>query len=56
MANPVPDRSGSKRTIDMNKPCKDCGMIHVDPNFDYKSHAAEIKLRKTIGNALFKGM
>jgi len=56
MANPVPDRSGSKRTIDMNKPCKDCGMIHVDPNFDYKSHAAEIKFSKTIGNALFKGM
>ena len=56
MATPVPDRSGVKRTIDMNNPCKTCGMIHVDPKFDYKKHEAEAYLGNVIGNALFKGL
>ena len=52
----VPDRgSDPKRKIDMTKPCNDCGMIHVDPNFDYETHSKQIQLGKTIGNALFKG-
>ena len=51
------DRSNDpKRKIDMNNPCKTCGMIHMDPNFDYKKHAAETHLGQVIGNALFKGL
>ena len=56
ISSTVPDRSGAKRVIDMNKPCKDCGMIHVDPNFDYKTHSSQTKMSKNIGNALFKGL
>jgi len=53
----VPDRGDDpKRKIDMTKPCNDCGMIHVDPNFNYKTHSSQTKMSKTIGNALFKGI
>lgn len=56
MSDKVPDRSGSsKRNIDMNKPCPSCGMIHVDPNFDYEKHAKVTNAKKVIGNALFGG-
>jgi len=52
----VPDRKDApKRKVDMNNPCQSCGMIHHDPNFDYKTHAAETYLGNVIGNALFKG-
>ena len=57
MANSVPDRANdSARKVDMNNPCKTCGMIHVDPKFDYKKHEAEAYLGNVIGNALFKGL
>lgn len=45
----------SKNSVDMNKPCTTCGMIHMDPNFDYKKHEKEAYLGSVIGNALFKG-
>ena len=57
MPNSVPDRANdSARKVDMNNPCKTCGMIHVDPKFDYKKHEAEAYLGNVIGNALFKGL
>ena len=57
MATQVPDRGDDpKRKVDMNKPCKSCGYIHMDPNFDYEKHENETNLGKIIGNALFKGL
>ena len=54
MAN-VPDRSKDpKRKVDMNNPCPSCGMIHVDPNFDYEKHAKQTKAAQQIGGALFR--
>jgi hypothetical protein len=54
MAATVPDRNkDSKRNVDMNNPCPSCGMIHVDPNFDYEKHAKQTNASRVIGQALF---
>ena len=54
MANQVPDRAEhSNRKVDMNNPCPTCGMIHVDPNFDYEKHAKQTGAARAIGQALF---
>jgi hypothetical protein len=56
MADTVPDRNKDpKRKVDMNNPCPSCGMIHVDPNFDYERHAKVTDAQKVIGKALFGG-
>jgi hypothetical protein len=56
MAKSVPDRSTDpKRQMDFNDPCKTCGMIHHDPNFNYKTHENEHYLGSVFGNAMFKG-
>jgi len=57
MAATVPDRNkDSNRKVDMNNPCPSCGMIHVDPNFDYEKHAKQTNASRVIGQALFGKM